>query len=274
MKIMKDYLMEVQTVDDGIKAILVGGGYIAQKLALVLHNRGLGCSVISRAKDLDLSFTPEFIFLFNINNEEIPEAVLNFSEAIKSKLIIVSLDKPCGDNLIKLCLEKDVDYCSVSIYDVFGGSGTTSALENIFLGVGKGKLISFSNDQIAVTPVFVDDIVEALCRIAFSTQTFKKDFLLTGKEELPLVGFAQRIGIEVSQSRGLLLKPEEFGQDYLQPISRHEKILKRDETYLLLGWRPETDIVGGIKLALGSSPVKECPPSQLPEVKKKTVLSL
>lgn len=273
MKIMKDYLMEVEKVDEGIKAVLVGGGYIAQKLSLILHNRGLSCALISRAKDLDLSSTPEFIFLFSTNDENIPETVLNFVEAIKSKMILVSLDGPCGENIIKQCLEKDTDFCSVEIYDVFSGDGTPSVLENIFRGVKKQKLVSFKNDQIVVTPIFVDDVVEALCRIAFSSQTYKKNFLLTGKEEIPLVGFGQRVAAEAARLHGLLLKAEEGDHEYPQSVARHDKILNRDESYRLLNWRPEIGLIDGIKLSLGNQPTEERA-QLIPESKKKMTLSL
>lgn len=273
MKIMKDYLMEVEKVDGGVKAILVGGGYMAQKLSLVLHNRGLSCALISRAKDLDLSSAPEFIFLFSSNDENIPETVLNFAEAIKSKVILISLDKPCGENIIKQCLEKDTDFCSVEIHDVFSGDGASSALENIFLGVKKKKLVSFKNDQIVVTPIFVDDVVEALCRIAFSTQTYKKNFLLTGKEEIPLVGFGQRIAAEVGRMYGLLLRAEENGHEYPQSVARHDKILNRDESYRLLNWRPEIGLIDGIKLSIGNQPAEESV-QPIPESKKKMTLGL
>lgn len=265
---MKNYFTEVETVDGGIKAVLIGGGYMAQKLSLILNNRGLGCSVISRPKDLDLSSTPEFIFMFNNNGELAPEAFLNFVEAIKSKIIIVSTDGPCGEDLVRQFREKDADYCSVSVYDLFGGSGTESALESIFQGIAKKKIISFKNDQIVISPVFVDDVAEALCRIAFSTQTYKKNFLLTGKEEIPLIGFIQRVWAEGSRNFGTLPKPEETEKEYPEIIPRHEKILKRDNSYLLLSWQPEMNLNQGIASALNN--LKLAPVSPQPGVKKKT----
>lgn len=268
---MKNYLMEVETIEGEIKVAVIGGGHIVKKLSSVLYNRKMACSVIPRARDLDLSSTLEFIFLFNNNNESIPEAVLNFVESIKSKLIIVSLDMICGDNLVKQCLEKDIDYCCASIYDLFDGSGSGSALENIFLGVRKKKLISFKNDQIIITPIFVDDAVEALCRVAFATQTYKKNFALTGKDEIPLVGFVQKVGVEAASSSGVLLKSEEHGEEYPESMARHEKIIKRDESFSLLSWKPEIDLVQGIKLALGSQLIEKEDP--LPEVKKKMTLN-
>lgn len=243
---------------------------MAQKLALILNNRGLGCSVIPRAKDLDLSVTPEFIFMFNNNGELAPEAFLNFVEAIKSKIIIVSTDGPCGEDLVRQFREKDADYCSVSVYDLFGGSGTESALESVFQVIAKKKIISFKNDQIVVTPIFVDDVAEALCRIAFSTQTYKKNFLLTGKEEIPLIGFIQRVWAEGSRNFGSLPKPEEDEKDYPEIISRHEKILKRDNSYLLLSWQPEMNLSQGIASALNN--LNPAPVSPQPGIKKKTIL--
>ena len=268
---MKDYSMEVETIGDDIRAVIVGGGYIAQKLSRILYNRGLGCTIISRANNLDLSSIPEFIFLFNNNNGNISETVLNFVETIKSKLIIISVDKQCGDNLIKQCLEKDIDFCSVSVYDVFGGNGTGSALENVFPGAEKKKLTSFKNDQIVVTPIFVDDAAEGLCRIAFFTQTFKKNFLISGKEEIPLVGFINRVSAEAGRIFGFILKPEEQSEPYPDAVVRHEKIIKRDESYLLLNWQPEVNLAEGIKLTLKSQPVVI--EKEQPEVKKKTILS-
>jgi len=268
---MKDYSMEVETVGDDIRAVIIGGGYIAKKLSRILYNRGLGCTLISRAIHLDLSSIPEFIFIFNNNNGDIPEAVLNFVETIKSKLIMVSVDKPCGDNLIKQCLDKDINFCSVSVYDVFGGSGTGSALENVFPGAGKKKLISFKNDQVLVTPIFVDDAAEGLCRIAFFTQTFKKKFLITGKEEIPLVGFINRVSAEAGRIFGFILKPEEQSEPYPEAVVRHEKIIKRDESYLLLNWQPEVNLAEGIRLSLNSQP--EAVEKEQPEVKKKMILS-
>jgi hypothetical protein len=268
---MKNYSIEVETAEDGSRAVVIGGGYIAQKLAFILNNRGLASLVISKSKDLDMSSTPEFIFLFNPGDDVLPEMAVNFIKSIKPKLIIVSIDKPCGENIIKQCLDKEIDYCSAEIYDLFGGGPDDSGLGIIFSEIKKKKLISFRNDQIIITPVFIDDAAEALCRVAFSTQTFKQKFLLTGKEEIPLVGFSQRVGLEASRISGLLLNPVESGALYPETIVRHEKILRRDESYSLLSWKPDVKLDQAIKLALGNLPVYVSGAQQ--EVKKKTILN-
>lgn len=268
---MKDYSIRVETVDGGTNVIILGGGYMAQKLSLILQNRGFGCAVISRAKDFDISSTPEFIFLFNDHGDPVPEAVLNFLEVIKSKLIIVSIDRPFSDDITKQFQDKQADYCLASIYDIFGVGGVGSVLENVFLGIESKKLIAFKNDQIVVTPIFVDDAVEALCRIAFSTQTYKKNYLITGKEEIPLVGFTQRVWNEGSRIFGILPKPEEGEKEYPQPFPRHEKILKRDSSYSLLSWKPEVSLSEGISSALNNLRLSPIPP--LSEIKKKMTSS-
>lgn len=266
MKAMKDYSIGVETVFDETKAVLIGGGYIAQKLALVLHNRGLSCLIIFNPKDLDLSTSPEFIFLFNDGDGLLPEIVLNFVESIRAKLIIVLMDKPGGENAARQCLSRDIDFCFVSIYDLYGGGESGAALEIIFSEIKNQKMVTFKNDQIIVTPVYIDDVVEGLCRIAFSTQTFKKNFLLTGKEEIPLVGFVNRVAAEAAGLFGFRLNPVEHPQAYPDIVVRHEKILKRDDSYLLLNWQPEVGLSEGIKSAVEAA-------KEPPEVKKKTALS-
>lgn len=281
MKEMKDYSIGVETVSGETKSVLIGGGYLAQKLALVLHNRGLSCLIISKPNDLDLTTSPEFVFLFSDGDGTLPEIVLNFVESVRAKLIIVLIDKPSGENADKQCLSKDVDFCFASIYDLYGGGESGTTLENIFSEIRNEKKVTFKNDQIIVTPIFVDDAVEGLCRIAFSTQTFKKNFLLTGKEEIPLVGFINRVAAEAGRLFEFILKPEENAQAYPDIVVRHEKILKRDESYLLFNWRPEADLADGIKSTLELlKTVNKNLKSQSagiekeqPEVKKKMILS-
>lgn len=268
---MRDYSIEIETSNDYVKSIMIGGGYIAQKLSLNLQNRGLASSVVASAKDFDVSSTPEFIFLFINKEEKLPESVLNFAESIKSKLIIISIDSSCSEDMVKQCSGKEANYCFVSIYDVYGGSGEGSALESAFAGLKKKKLISYKNDQIIITPIFVEDVADALCRVAFATQTFKKKFLVTGKDEIPLVGFVQRAGAEATRKFGLLINPEDGAEEYPETLARHEKIMQRDNSYSLLSWQPEVSLDRGIGLALDSIPVE--PQALLPEVKKKTILS-
>lgn len=265
---MKDYSVGVETVSEETKSVLIGGGYIAQKLALVLHNRGLSCLVISNPNDIDLTTSPEFVFLFSNGGEVLPEIILNFVESVRAKLIIVLTDKDSGENALKQCLSKDIDFCFASIYDLYGGEELGTTLDKIFLSIKKEKIATFKNDQIIVTPIFVDDAVEALCRIAFSTQTFKKNFLITGNEEIPLVGFVNRAAAEAGRRFGLILKPEELDVPYPEVAVRHEKILKRDELYLLFNWRPEVTLAEGIRLTLELLKVEK----DHPEVKKKTTL--
>ena len=97
MKDMKDYLVEVETVNSEIRSVLIGGGYIAQKLAFILHNRGLSCAIISSPKDLDLSTSPEFIFLFIDEKADRCEHLKRIVNNIKlpSKPII-DIDYECG----------------------------------------------------------------------------------------------------------------------------------------------------------------------------------
>lgn len=278
---MKDYSVGVETVSDETKAVLIGGDYIAQKLALILHNRGLFCLIVSKPRDLDLTTSPEFVFLFSNGGGVLPEIILNFVESVRAKLIIVLTDKDSGENAVKQCLSKDIDFCFASIYDLYGGEESGTTLDKIFLSIKNEKIATFKNDQIMVTPIFVDDAVEALCRIAFSTQTFKKNFLITGKEEIPLVGFVNRAAAEAGRMFGFILKPEELDEPYPEATVRHEKILKRDELYLLFNWRPEVTLAEGIrqalellkteKMSLRSRPaVVE---KDHPEVKKKMILS-
>ncbi len=250
MKAMKDYSIKVETVLGETKTVLVGGGYISQKLALVLHNRGLSCLIISNLKELDLSASPEFMFLFIGAGEPLSETFLNFVETIKAKLIIVSIDKPNSEVLIQQCLSKDIDFCFASIYDLYGGGESGTTLEKLFSEIKNEKIVTFKNDQIIITPIYIDDAVEGLCRIAFSTQTFKKNFLLTGKEKIPLTGFVNKVAEEVAGIFGFRLKQEENNQDYPDHVVRHEKILKRDDSYLLLNWQPEAGLSEGIKMAL------------------------
>ncbi|GEM_PF-6103646 len=282
---MKDYSIGVETISDETKSVLIGGGYIAQKLALVLHNRGLSCLVISKPNDLDLTTSPEFVFLFTNGDGLLPEIVLNFVESIKAKLIIVLIDNLNGENPAKQCLSKDIDFCFASIYDLYGGGESGTTLENIFLRIKNEKIVTFKNDQIIVTPIFVDDAVEGLCRIAFSTHTFKKNFLLTGKEKIPLVGFINRVAEETAGLFGFRLKPEEHSQAYPNIVVLSEKILKRDDSYLLLNWQPEVGLSEGIKMSLElSMPINDNQRGRAveaaktvndqPEVKKKTTLSL
>lgn len=282
MKEMKNYLIGVETISDETKSVLIGGKYIAQKLALVLHNRGLSCLAISNPKDLDLTTSPEFVFLFTDSDEILPETILNFVESIRAKLIIVLIDKSGAENEVKQCLSKDIDFCFASVYDLYSGGESGTTLENIFLRIKNEKIITFKNDQIIVTPIFIDDAIEGLCRIAFSTQTFKKNFLLTGKEEIPLVGFANRVAAEAAGLFGFQLKPEEYNQDYPDNVVRHERILKRDDSYLLLNWKPDTGLSDGIKDALKllkpiNKNLKNIPEEIVkgqPEVKKKMTKSL
>lgn len=266
---MKDYSIGVETVSEETKSVLIGGGYLAQKLALVLHNRGLFCLVISNPNDIDLTTSPEFVFLFSNGERSLPEIILNFVESVRAKLIIVLIDKPSGENTAKQCLSKDMDFCFVSIYDLYGGGKSGTALEKIFSEIRNEKIATFKNDQIIVTPIFVDDAVEALCRIAFSTQTFKKNFLITGKEEIPLVGFVNRVAAEAGRKLGLILKPEELDESYPETAVRHEKNLKRDELYLLFNWRPEVILAEGIR----QTPELLKAEKDQQEVKKKTILS-
>lgn len=266
---MKDYSVGVETISEETKSVLIGGGYLAQKLALVLHNRGLSCLVISNPNDIDLTTSPEFVFLFSNGGETLPEIVLNFVESVKAKLIIILTDKDSGANAAKQCLSKEIDFCSASIYDLYGGDELGTAIDKIFLSIKNEKLATFKNDQIIVTPIFIDDAVEALCRIAFSTQTFKKSFLITGKEEVPLVGFVNRVAAEAGRMLRIILKPEEQDKPYPETAVRHEKILKRDELYLLFNWRPEVTLAEGIRLALELLKVEK----KHPEVKKKMILS-
>lgn len=282
MKDMKNYLVEVETVNSEIRSVLIGGGYIAQKLAFILHNRGLSCAIISSPKDLDLSASPEFIFLFMDGLELVPEMILNFVESVRTKLIIVTADGAPAEDVVRQCLSKDIDFCSASIYNLYGGGEFGGILDAIFSEVKDGKLYTFKNDQIIVTPLYIDDAVEGLCRIAFSTQTFKKNFLLTGIEEVPLVGFVNRIAAEAGRIFGFILKSEEHRQAYPDIVVRHEKILQRDESCLLLNWQPEVGLSEGIKTALEllksinnnlRGQIAEVAKEQ-PEVKKKTTLSL
>ena len=104
------------------------------------------------------------------------------------------------------------------------------------------------------------------CRVAFATQTFKKKFLVTGKDEIPLVGFVQRAGAEAARQFGLLINPEDGAEEYPEIFARHEKIMQRDNSYSLLSWQPEVSLDRGISLALDSIPVE--PQASLPEVKK------
>lgn len=281
MKEMKDYSVGVETVSGETKAVLIGGRNIAQKLGLVLHNRGLSCLSISNPNDLDLTTSPEFVFLFSNGGEELPEIILNFVESVRAKLIIVLTDKDSGENALKQCLSKDIDFCSVSIYDLYGGGEPGTPLEKVFLSIKNEKIATFKNDQIIVTPIFVDDAVEGLCRIAFSTQTFKKNFLITGNEEIPLVGFVNRVAAEAGRMLGIILKPEELDEPYPETAVRHEKIFKRDELYLLFNWLPEVALAEGIRLTLellktANINLKSHPAvveKDRPEVKKKMILS-
>lgn len=268
---MRDYSVEIETSNDYVKSIMIGGGYIAQKLSNDLQFRGLESSVVSDPKDFDVSSTPEFIFLFVNKEEKLPESILNFAESISSKLIVISIDGPCSEGMVKQCLEKKADYCFVSIYDVFGGSGEESALDLVFSGLKKKKLVSFKNDQIMISPIFVEDAADALCRVAFATQTFRKHFLITGENEIPLIGFAQRVWNAGSREFGTFSVPEESGREYPQPLARHDKILERDKSYSLLSWQPETSLDKGISLVLNN--LQTAPAPSWPEVKKKTSLS-
>jgi len=278
MKEMKGYSIGVETISEETKSVLIGGGYIAQKLALVLHNRGLSCLVISDPNDLDLTTSPEFVFLFTDGEGLLPEIILNFVESIRAKLIIVLIDELSGEIAAKQCLSKDIDFCFVSIYDLYSGGESGTTLENVFLRIKNEKIITFKNDQIIVTPIFIDDAVEGLCRIAFSTQTFKKNFLLTGKEENPLVGFVNRVATEAAGNFGFQLKSEEYSQNYPDIIVHHERILKRDDSYLLLNWQPEVGLSEGIKMALELSKPRNSnlrikiadDVKKQPDVKKKT----
>lgn len=266
---MKDYSIEVETVSAETKAVLIGGEYIAQKLSLVLRNRGLSPVVISSYQDLDLSASPEFIFLFTDEKGLLPEVVLNFVESIRAKLIIVSVDKSPGESVARQCLLKNIDFCSVSIYDLYAGGDANGILGVVFSEIKNQKLYSFKNDQIIVTPIYIDDAVEGLCRVAFSTQTFKKNLLLTGKEEIPLVGFTRRVGTESANAFDFQLKAEEYQRIYPDGMARHEKILKRDEFYSSLNWKPETHLSEGINLALEIARTLDKPlKPQVPEIKK------
>lgn len=273
MKEMKDYSIGVETVSEETKSVLIGGGYLAQKLALVLHNRGLSCLVISNPCDIDLTTSPEFVFLFSNGEGALPEIILNFVESVRAKLIIVLTDKISGENTAKQCLSKDMDFCFASVYDLYGGGKSGTALEKIFSEIRNEKIITFKNDQIIVTPIFVDDVVEGLCRIAFSTQTFKKNFLLSGKEEIPLVGFINRVAAEAGRIFGFILKPEEHSEAYPDIVVRHEKIIKRDESYLLFNWRPEVALAEGVRQTLELLKTEKVSLKSQPEVKKKMILS-
>ena len=280
MKAMKDYLVKVETGLSETKIVLIGGGYISQKLSLILHNRGLSCLIIPDLKELDFSSSPEFIFLFNEGSESLPEIFLNFFETIKTKLIIISIDRPSGENLARQCLSKDIDFCFASIYDLYCGGKSGSALEKVFSEIKNEKIITFKNDQVIVTPIFIDDAIEGLCRIAFSTQTFKKRFFLTGREEVPLVVFADRTSVEAAGVYGVRLNLLDSELTYPEVV-RHEKILNRDESYSLLNWMPEVGMSDGIKLVLNLlKPVKMVPKNkpltltaESPKVKKKTTLN-
>ena len=61
---MRDYSIEIETSNDYVKSIMIGGDTSLKKLSLNLQNRGLASSVVTSAKDFDVSSTPEFIFLY------------------------------------------------------------------------------------------------------------------------------------------------------------------------------------------------------------------
>lgn len=229
--------------------VIIGGGQVGEKLESVLKNKSLSPAIFPGQNQIDPSLSPDFIFWFPNLGETAAEYLLNYVEAIGSKLIIV-LPERLEDKQLKQFIDKNLDVCAVILVDLFGPKMTGFPITRLFLGLKDFRIQSFENDHVVVAPLFVDDAVEALCKIAFSSQTFGKTLILSGANPMSLIVLAQKIARETRSRSGKAVKIVNSGETYPQLMSHHEKRQLADKSFSLLSWRPSVSVPEAIKRAI------------------------
>lgn len=198
--------IKIETVVS-LGAQIIGIGQISQRLKNYLTNQGITAHIYSDPKELNLNQSADYLFwILSSKENTVNELLINLARNLQTKLILISLDSDCGPPILSELLSRGLDACAVSVYHCYGPQMNESILAVLWNRLKEGLIALPENDQLSVAPLYLDDCLEAICRIAFSSRTFGRSFTLTGIEPISLLSLSFRLREETVRISGKLPK--------------------------------------------------------------------
>lgn len=230
-----------------IDAMIIGKGILRERLERNLANRGLEILSFSSQQAVDLSRAPDFVFWIpDISDSKPHESLLNFIRSLNARLILVFFDSS-RDELFDTCIHRDLDVRQVVLHDVYGPGVKGSNLSFIWEKISSGKIVIPENDTTHVIPLYLDDAIDALCQIAFSSQTYNQRLQIAGSDEMTILNFAYKLREGFLGIAGSSPKLEETNASYNESFLYQKKVVARDQAFSLLSWKPDTEMKKGIQ---------------------------
>lgn len=228
-------------------AQIIGTGQIVQKLKIYLAHQGIAARICPSLRELNLNqFTDYLFWVLNPQENSVNELLINFSRHLQTKLILITLDHDCEASVLSGFLARGLDACAISIYHCYGPQMSESILAVLWNRLSEGLISLPENDQLLTAPLYLDDCLEAICRIAFSSRAFGHSFTLIGSEAISLLSLSFRLresAVRILDKLPKIINSSSLSADLAASAKRLEagKSLQRE-----INWRPHYDLSRGL----------------------------
>ena len=236
------------------EAQIISGGQLAKGLSKRLNLQGIFCTQIKNPQDLNPVKASDYIFWFiPAEQKSIPEVVINTSRSFGGKIILISQDCSLQPKLLDELKSRQINACGIEIYDLYGPKTTSSPFSLLWSKIKHNDLLLPENDQLRVAPLYIDDALDAVLRVAFTIQTYSKKFVFTGNQALTLLNLSFRLREEyvkiMAKTPRVVQTDKLFGHDFdiNQIISGSKRCQKE------LDWKPQIDLDRGLSKTIISS---------------------
>lgn len=241
-------------------AQIIGAGQIANRLKSYLTHQGIAVRIYSDPKELNLNQSTDYLFWI-LNSEEniVNELLINLTRHLQTKLILISLDSDSSAPTLSDLLTRGLDVCAISIYHCYGPLMNESVLAVLWNRLKDGLIALPENDQLPVAPLYLDDALEAICRIAFSSRVFGRSFILTGTEKISLLSLSFRLREETVRVLGKLPRVVEVSSLAAGSAVSASRLEASKNLQREINWRPHYDLSHGLAntITAMSTPIRK-----------------
>lgn len=236
-----------------LEAQIIGTGQMAVNLKNYLAHQGITAVIHSKSNQLNPNLSTDYLFWFLDSSKNIiNELLINLVHHLKTKVILISLDSESGIPVLSNLLSHGLDVCAVSVYHCYGPSMKESVLSVLWKRLHEGFITLPENDQISVAPLYLDDALEAICRIAFSSRVFGRSFTLTGMHPMSLLSLSFRIReetVRITAQLPRVIEADPLSADLTTTAAHLEasKSLQKE-----INWHPHYDLSRGLANTLAA----------------------
>lgn len=234
-------------LSEDIDALVIGRGSLPDAVRENLGFRHLATEAVRDQKQIPLSRSPGFVFWFPIvATEHLSELLLNYCRSLEARLTIVYLDQQIEEDILAQCIEAGLDVRIILVNDLYGPGVVESTISIVWSRTQEKAVVVVENDDVHITPVYLDDAASGVCLAAFSSQTYNKVLLVSGEEEIAVLSFAYRLKEEFERQLRTSFRIERSPVEINHWAWEHQKRLQIRESKSLISWHQETPLVSGL----------------------------